>query len=87
MLDHNQFHWLNSKEVINCVYAYLWTELAETIANVKKEYHGTGKSKHRKIHPEINQGYWLHGSIVTMEDKKNTPLKRQNLLYFTEFQT
>ena len=36
MLDHNQFHWLNSKEVINCVYAYLWTELAETIANVIK---------------------------------------------------
>jgi len=36
MLDHNQFHWLNSKEVINCVYAYLWTELAETIDNVKK---------------------------------------------------
>jgi len=53
MLDHNQFHWLNCKE-INCVYAYLWTELAETIANViKKKYHGTGKSKHRKIHPEI----------------------------------
>jgi len=36
MLDHNQFHWLNCKE-INCVYAYLWTELAETIANVIKK--------------------------------------------------